>query len=124
MGEAGGRGATTPVGEQTKVIYLGGYSRSGSTLVDRMLGEVPGFVSTGELGYITTHGLEQNRLCGCRSRFRDCEFWQEVGREAFSGWESDDGRELRSLYRAVCRHRFIPLLLAERSVGNFGDRLD
>jgi hypothetical protein len=112
------------IDERIKTIYLGGYSRSGSTLVDRMLGEIPGFVSTGELGYITTHGLEQNRLCGCRSRFRDCAFWQRVGREAFGSWDSHEVNELESLYRAVCRHRFIPLLLAPGLSRRFEARLD
>ena len=42
--------AGTPDGEPVKVLYLGGYSRSGSTLFDRMLGQVPSFASTGEIG--------------------------------------------------------------------------
>jgi hypothetical protein len=33
-----------------KVLFIGGYSRSGSTLLDCMLGQLPGVFSTGELG--------------------------------------------------------------------------
>jgi hypothetical protein len=95
----------------TKVLYIGGYSRSGSTLLDRMLGQLPGYVSTGELGYLTTHSLDQNRLCGCGVRFLDCPFWTCVGQEAFGGWDTPDGRDLRRLYPQVTRHRYIPWLL-------------
>jgi hypothetical protein len=94
-----------------KVLYIGGYSRSGSTLVDRMLGQIPGVVSTGELGYIWTHGLKQNRLCGCGSRFFDCPFWTAVGREGFGGWNAVDVERMLVLERSVNRHRFVPFLL-------------
>ncbi|WP_420910932.1 sulfotransferase [Thermus thermophilus] len=38
--------------EKVKVVFIGGYGRSGSTLLDRMLGQVEGFVSVGELRHI------------------------------------------------------------------------
>jgi hypothetical protein len=94
-----------------KVLYIGGYSRSGSTLLDRVLGQLPGYLSTGELGYLTTHGLQQNRLCGCSARFLECPFWRQVGRQAFDGWNSRQARALARLYPEVTRHRFVPLLL-------------
>ncbi len=95
-----------------KVLYLGGCTRSGSTLVDRAMGQLPGFVSTGELGLITTHGICDNRLCGCGARFRDCPFWTEVGRRAFGGWESTEARELVDLHPRVTRQRYLPALLS------------
>lgn len=91
----------------TKILYIGGCTRSGSTLVDRALGEVPGVLSTGELGLITTHGIADNRLCGCGARFRDCALWAAVGREAFGGWDSADAAELVRLHARVDRHRHL-----------------
>lgn len=67
-----------------KALYIGGHSRSGSPLLDRILGQLPGWLSTGELGYLTTHGLQQNRLCGCGVRFLDRRFWTRVGQAAAS----------------------------------------
>ena len=72
-----------------RILYIGGCTRSGSTLVDRMLGQLPGFVSTGEFGLITTHSITENRLCGCGRRFRDCPYWQAVG-EAGLRWVGRD----------------------------------
>jgi sulfotransferase family protein len=109
--------------DHVKVLYIGGYSRSGSTLLDRMLGQLPGFLSTGELGYITTHGLQQNRLCGCGARFLDCPFWNRVGQEAFGGWQTREAEALTRLYPEVTRHRYVPLLLTPSLRPSFGDKL-
>jgi hypothetical protein len=105
--------ATTLAGHDSriKVLYIGGYSRSGSTLVDRMLGQIPGVVSTGELAYIWTHGVKQNRLCGCGSRFLECPFWSAVGQHAFGGWDALDVERTLLLERSVNRHRFLPFLI-------------
>ena len=100
--------------ERVKVAYIGGYSRSGSTLLDCMLGQLPGFFSTGELAYIWTHGLQENRLCGCGDRFLDCAFWHQVGDVGFGGWQNVDANEMRALELRVNRHRFLPQLVAPR----------
>jgi hypothetical protein len=76
-----------------------------------MLGQLPGIVSTGEFGLITTHCLTVNRLCGCGKRFHDCEFWSEVGRRAFGGWDTDEALELIALHPRVTRQRHIPFIL-------------
>lgn len=76
-----------------KVIYIGGSGRSGSTLVDRIIGQIPGYVSAGELRTVWLAGLGQNRLCGCGQPFLECPFWQRVGEEAFGGWSHVDPNE-------------------------------
>lgn len=107
-----------------KIIYIGGYSRSGSTLLDRMLGQLPGFFSAGELGYLTTHGIIQGRKCGCGKVFQDCPLWQEIGTVAFGGWDSSDARELVALYPAVNRHRYIPLMVFPRLSRKYARQMD
>jgi hypothetical protein len=95
----------------SRILYIGGCTRSGSTLVDRMLGQLPGFVSTGEFGLITTHSITENRLCGCGRRFRDCPYWTAVGAAAFGGWDGPDAAALVALHPQVTRQRHIPLLI-------------
>ena len=41
----------------TKILYVAGWGRSGTTLLDNVLGQVEGFVSTGELHNIWQRGL-------------------------------------------------------------------
>lgn len=106
-----------------KVLYIAGYSRSGSTLLDCLVGQLPGFFSTGELAYIWTHGLQENRLCGCGSQFQACSFWTDVGEVAFGGWDRVDVDEMLQSQRAVNRHRFIPLLLQPELARRFEAKL-
>ncbi len=67
------------------VIFIVGYGRSGSTILDRLLGSIEGFQSAGELKYIWRRGLEQNQLCGCGEKFSDCSFWSNVIETLFCG---------------------------------------
>jgi len=93
------------------VLYIGGWGRSGSTLLAHVLAEVPGFVSVGELRYVWQAGPEANELCGCGLQFDECPFWTAVGEEAFGGWQNVDVNEVLALESAVLRHRNVPLLL-------------
>ena len=99
---------------EVRVIYIGGDGRSGSTLLDLMLGQLPGFVAVGELNYIWERGLLKNEPCGCGSPFRECPFWRDVGAEAFGGWETVDLPELLRLEQSVTRLRHWPLLMVSR----------
>lgn len=107
----------------SRILYIGGCTRSGSTLVDRMLGQLPGFVSTGEFGLITTHSITENRLCGCGRRFRECPYWQAVGEASFGGWDGSEAAELVKLHPQVTRQRHIPLLVFPWLSSGFARRL-
>jgi len=94
------------------VLYLGGQARSGSTLLDRALGQVPGFCSSGEVRYLWDRGLAENQRCGCGVPFRECPFWDAVGRRAFGGWDRIDLDEVLMLQRDVDRVGAMPALTA------------
>jgi hypothetical protein len=86
------------------VFYVGGAPRSGTTLVDLLLGTLPGVFSGGELMFVWERGVRDNQLCGCGSHFHDCPFWVDVGRHAFGGWETLDLDEILWLRRRLDRH--------------------
>ena len=77
----------TPSRGTVQVRYIGGFGRSGSTMLDLMLGQAPGVFSAGEVREIWQSGLVENRPCGCEQPFRDCSFWQAVGDAGFGGWD-------------------------------------
>ena len=106
-----------------RVLYIGGCGRSGSTLLDVMLGQIDRFFSVGELRFIWQRGLVENQLCGCGLPFRDCPFWQAVGVEAFGGWDKVDEHEMVRLERSIDRHRFLPFVLAPWLSRRYGARL-
>ncbi|WP_344504692.1 sulfotransferase [Dactylosporangium maewongense] len=87
----------------TRVLYLAGWGRSGSTLAEGMLDQVPGLVGVGEIKFLWERGLLQNRRCSCGTPLRSCEFWVEVLHEAFGRIPDDD--ELRELDEASRRFR-------------------
>lgn len=93
------------------VLYVGGLGRSGSTLLDRMLGRLEDVWSVGELVHLWERGLSQNNRCGCGERFRDCSFWGRVGEVAFGGWDQLDVQEVLALKASVDRNRFVPLMV-------------
>ncbi len=66
-----------------KVLYLAGAGRSGSTILDNVLGEVPGFFSAGELRFIWDRNLRDDRVCGCGEPFSRCPLWQAILRRAY-----------------------------------------
>jgi hypothetical protein len=95
-----------------RVIYLGGLGRSGSTLVERLLAELPGVCSVGEVVHMCQRGVVENERCGCGEPFGGCTFWREVGHAAFGGWARLDVDRIVQLRASVDRSRYIPLLAA------------
>ena len=121
LGESGEPAApTTPV----RVLYLGGLGRSGTTLLERLLGELPGAVSLGEVVHLWERGVVDGERCGCGASFHDCPFWSEVGKVAFGGWEQVDIARFRALRASLDRIRFIPALALRRPPAATRDRLD
>jgi hypothetical protein len=106
-----------------RVVFLGGLGRSGSTLVERLLGELPGVCSVGEIVHLWQRGVAENERCGCGTAFHDCPFWQQVGDVAFGGWSAVDMDRVRLLRSVVDRTRFVPLLAAPRLPRNRRERV-
>lgn len=90
------------------VIYIGGSGRSGSTLLERLLGEVDGVTALGEVVHLPTRGLVEGQPCACGRRLDRCPFWGPVGEEGFGGWSRVDGHEWQELQRRVDRNRHVP----------------
>jgi hypothetical protein len=99
---------------RTTVVYLGGFGRSGSTLVERVLGAADGWVNVGELVDLARSVAPGDERCGCGQPFSACPLWSEVGRLAFGGWTPDVLERLRGLHRAAARQRHLPGLLRPR----------
>jgi hypothetical protein len=99
--------------EPVRVVFIGGSPRTGSTLVERLLGALPGVCNVGEVALMWERGLIRGERCGCGVPLLRCPFWREVGEVAFGGWDSFDAPEFLALKRSVDRNRFIPRLLAD-----------
>jgi hypothetical protein len=95
-----------------RVVYLGGLGRSGTTLLERLLGELPGVCSAGETIHLWQRGIADGEGCGCGKPLPDCEFWREAGTAAFGGLARVDVHRFSELRFMVDRNRYIPRLAA------------
>jgi Sulfotransferase family len=107
-----------------RIIYLGGFGRSGTTLIERLLGELPGVCAVGEVVHMWRRGIALGERCGCGEPFPGCRFWSQVGDAAFGGWERVDTGRVARLRSAVDRNRFIPLLARPALRPGFARELD
>ena len=77
----------------SKVIYILSKSHSGSTLLDYVVGSIPGAFSTGEVTYLPwqiqrgrgnpptvtkEQALDTQDVCTCLKSFQECELWSRV----------------------------------------------
>jgi hypothetical protein len=103
------------VADPVRVLYIGGWGRSGSTLLDLILGQLPGVISAGEVREIWKRGCREDGLCGCGEAFSRCPFWHAVGERAFGGWSAIDLDEILRWRYEIDRPWRIPALADRRS---------
>lgn len=61
-----------------RVIFIVGYGRSGSTLLDMMLGAHPDIFGAGEMLTICRHVWPKNEYCACHQSVRKCPIWSDA----------------------------------------------
>lgn len=71
---------TPEQGGEIKVLYICGAGRSGSTILDRVLGQIDGFFSAGEIRVLWDRPLAEHLLCGCGVPLDSCPLWAEITR--------------------------------------------
>ncbi|MEJ2890751.1 sulfotransferase family protein [Actinomycetospora aeridis] len=85
-----------PGGARLKVLYVAGWGRSGTTLMDNVLGAHDGVFTAGEITRLWELGYLEGRRCGCGDPVVGCAFWAPVLRRAF-GDQPPDPRRLAAL---------------------------
>ena len=80
-----------------KVLCISGCSRSGTTLLGKLLNEVDGFFFVGEMSFLWSEWLVSRNggpsYCGCGDPLDTCEFWGEV----LQHWAANDSGDMRSI---------------------------
>ena len=78
---------TKPQEDLLRVVYIAGVGRSGSTVLDSVLGNHPQIQSVGELSRLASDGWIHNFYCSCGKRSKECPFWVEV----YEAWCASNG---------------------------------
>ncbi len=75
------------------LLYIGGAGRSGSTLLDRLLGMMPGVTALGEIRFLWAYLARGGVRCGCGVALPACAFWQGV----LERWQADASLSVRAM---------------------------
>jgi hypothetical protein len=99
---------------RTKVLYIGGEGRSGSTVLERVLATDPQVCAVGETKYLFERGIGSGELCGCGRPVPECELWSVVGDRLVGGWGSAEGTDLVEFFTAFDSPRNLPAAVLGR----------
>ncbi|WP_156607251.1 MULTISPECIES: sulfotransferase [unclassified Dietzia] len=89
---------------EVDVWYIGGWKRSGTTLLCEMLGAFENVLAVGELSGIWI-ALERDRACSCGATARSCPLWQGVSALLFEQYPDLDFTEMAEMGKRVLRTR-------------------
>ena len=117
--------------EGLRVVYISGWGRSGTTVVDRLLGQLPEFCSVGELRSLWDCD-PVSQPCSCGQVVAECALWAPSLCGALGGVTSSEFATMRELRDRSSRSRDVPVRWASSTVHRpagpitleYGDRLE
>ena len=95
-----------------KVLYVAGNGRSGSTLLDVILGQVDGFFPVGEVRNVWDYGFVEKRPCGCGRPVPDCDIWSRVWETEFGGDRAVDPAQIARFRERFAQTKHLASMLA------------
>ncbi len=107
---------TSKLNEPIDLIYILSNGRSGSTILDMLLGTSNETWTLGEY-LLSKYEWTNGRLpCGCGHEFKDCPFWQNLSKDILNNHQKEltDSILFRDLHGSgkVLRPQFLPSLLS------------
>jgi hypothetical protein len=93
-----------------KILYIAGIGRTGSTVVDQVLGAQPGLFSTGQLEDMWKDGVLRNWRCACGEPFASCPFWSAVRQSDPDLLTTQAAEEIVRFHDQTFRLRLMPRL--------------
>jgi len=111
-------GAPERDGSRVQVLYIAGAGRSGSTVLNAVLGAHPECIEVGELTNLVEHGWIQELYCACGQRAPECPFWDAVRQEWRRRLGEEDLVRYRELQGRFERLRRLPLVEIESHLGS------
>lgn len=103
-------GRSDPV-EPLRVLFFAGSGRSGTTVINSILGQMDGVFAAGELRYLWQRGMVEDRLCGCGVPFAKCPVWSAVLARAFTGHTAINPSEIAQRLLSRLRMARVPMML-------------
>lgn len=98
------------------ILYIAGAGRSGSTLLERILGQLDGCVAIGEFRHLWRIAPSRQK-CGCGESLDQCNFWRTVLARVNVEPNSETFRSIYEAQRQVDRVRHIPQMVSSVPAG-------
>jgi hypothetical protein len=95
-----------------RIVYVVGKGRSGSTLLDDLLGTVPGVASLGELRLLWSRGFAPGYRCACGEDVSSCPVWSRAVEAAIGATDPAALAAAAGLERRAQSWSRVPRLLA------------
>jgi hypothetical protein len=86
----------TEPADQVKLLYIAGTGRNGSTLLERILNEIPGVFAAGEFGRNARYN--RSKICLCGEKLTVCPVWQAITNEINSQLDEEKFLQLDRKY--------------------------
>jgi hypothetical protein len=105
-----------------KILYIAGDGRSGSTVLEKLLGQLPGVFAGGELTFLWEYALRGR--CSCGRPLVECDVWTAIFEAAYGGLEGVEPAELvrrRRRFRSVHLPLMVVPAIRRRLVARLGD---
>ncbi len=112
--------------DKIRILYIAGWGRSGSTLMDQLLGQHDAICSVGEIRFIYERMLSASTSCGCGDSLQKCLFWSEIFKTAHGTFDIGLLKKMVESRDKYTRTRHIPILLrnhTEKDIEDFANRL-
>jgi hypothetical protein len=102
--------------QNLKILYIAGPARSGSTILQNLLGEIDGFFAAGELQSLWSRAMTESSRCGCGSPIQECIVWAEVLNRVLGNPDAAEGGipEMLRWHQETVRLRHTWRLLRQR----------
>lgn len=104
-----------------RVLYIMGYGRSGSTLLDILMGSQPNGFAAGELSNLIDAMDIRREYCACGQLSSECDFWRRVRAEWTERRGGMDSASYEGLRNRFERLRYMRRLLSDKSATQRSD---
>ena len=84
------------------LVYIAGYGRSGSTVLERLISWNPSIRAAGELRRLAELSMDPEAGCSCGALLRECGFWGSVIEELFGNCDSME--DVKTYYSMQLAH--------------------
>lgn len=98
---------------ENKIIYIAGYGRSGTTILDIILSNSTNITSAGALATILKW-IKENHLCSCGEKMEDCSFWEDYKLGLY-----EDKIDKKLQIQRLCERYYFPILAWENEYSNY-----